>query len=96
MLLTTTDDIPGRGPIELLGLVDGVSVIATGLGSQLSSASGAKAIGEARTAAIREMTDKAEKLGADAVVGVRYATSDYTNGMCEIIAYGTAARTAKP
>lgn len=96
MLLTTTDDVPGRGPIALLGLVDGVSVVATGLGSQFSSASGAKAIGEARTAAIREMVEKAEKLEADAIVGVHYATSDYTNGMCEIIVYGTAARTAKP
>ncbi len=47
---------------------------------------------EARDQALEEMKADAEQLGADAVIGVRFATSTITSGAAEIVAYGTAIK----
>ena len=49
-------------------------------------------IREARQIATRRMVDEAEKLGADAIVGVKYGSSAVMQGAAEVIAYGTAVK----
>ena len=47
---------------------------------------------EARQIATKRMVDAAEALGADAVVGLRYASASVMQGAAEVIAYGTAVK----
>ncbi len=47
---------------------------------------------EARALATKRMVDEAEKLGADAVVNIRYASAAVMQGAAEVMAYGTAVR----
>ena len=50
------------------------------------------AITAARQIATKRMVDEAEKLGADAIIGVRYGSSAVMQGAAEVLAYGTAVR----
>jgi uncharacterized protein YbjQ (UPF0145 family) len=47
---------------------------------------------EARQLATKRMVDEAEELGADAVVGLRYGSSQVMDGAAEVLAYGTAVK----
>jgi len=49
-------------------------------------------LNEARQIATKRMADAAEALGADAVIGVRYATSSVMQGAAEVVVYGTAVK----
>ena len=49
-------------------------------------------LSKAREEAVQRMISQAEKLGADAVVGVRFATSQTMAGAAEILVYGTAVK----
>ena len=49
-------------------------------------------LNEARQIAVKRMVDEAKELGADAVIGVRYGSSQVMNGAAEVIAYGTAVK----
>ena len=49
-------------------------------------------LNEARQIATKRMVDAAEALGADAVVGLRYASSSVMQGAAEVVAYGTAVK----
>ena len=49
-------------------------------------------LNEARQIATKRMVDEAEKLGADAIVGVRYGSSAVMQGAAEVVAYGTAVK----
>lgn len=100
MLLVNIDHIPGT-QFEVLGLVEGSVVqsqdsltdFATGfmkmVGGELKFDT--ELLTEARRIATQRMVEEAEKLLADAVVNVRYATSQISVG-AEIIAYGTAVK----
>lgn len=104
MLITTTDTIPGREVVETLGLVSGNVVRARAIGRDLVAAvrniTGGDVkeyrdlLAQSRADAIARMTGEAEKLGADAVVGMRFATADVMQGTAEILAYGTAVKLA--
>lgn len=104
MLITTTDTIPGREVVETLGLVSGNVVRARAIGRDLVAAvrniTGGDVkeyrdlLAQSRADAIARMTEEAEKLGADAVVGMRFATADVMQGTAEILAYGTAVKLA--
>lgn len=101
MLLTTTDTIPGRD-YEVLGLVIGNFVNSKNMFSDLGQSLKAVVGGElkaytqmmasARHEATMRMTASAEQLGADAVVGVRYVSSEILQGCAELTAYGTAVK----
>lgn len=101
MLLTTTEQIPGR-EYDLLGLVKGSTVqsknLGRDLGASLKTLVGGEIRGytqmmeEARAVATQRMIDEAAALGADAVIGVRYNSSSVMQGASEITAYGTAVR----
>ncbi len=49
-------------------------------------------IREARQIATRRMVDEAEKMGADAIIGVKFGSSTVMQGAAEVIAYGTAVK----
>ena len=101
MKLFTIETIPGR-ELEALETVMGAVVFSKHLGRDLMA--GLKTLvggeikgytemlDEARSIATKRMVDEAERLGADAVVGLRYATSSVMQGAAEVVAYGTAVR----
>ena len=101
MLLTTTESIPGRS-YEILGIVKGNMIqtrnIGRDIGQGLKSMGGGELstytemMNESRAVATKRMVEEAEKLGADAVVMMRYSTSTVMQGAAEIIAYGTAVK----
>ena len=102
MIVITTETVPGREVAEVLGVVTGNIVQARNIGRDiqagLRSVVGGKVgvysemLSEARAEATRLMVTDAEGLNADAVVNVRYTTSAISQGMSEILAYGTAVR----
>ena len=103
MMVTTTDNLPGREIKEVLGIVFGSCVQMKHLGKDLRAA-GRNIIGgeskaytelleEARRTAMQRMIEDAKLNGADAVVGMRYATAQTMGGAAEIIAFGTAVKT---
>lgn len=102
ILITTTDEIKGREISEVLGLVRGNTIRARHVGSDIVAGlksivggeikSYVKAVTEAREEALERMVKEAEALGADAVVGMRFAGSQVMAGSAEILAYGTAVK----
>ncbi len=101
MLIYTTDYISEK-KLETLGLVKGSTIQTKHIGKDISQAfkhlvgGELKAYNEmmtdARALATERMIEEAEKLKADAVVSVRYATSAVMQGAAEVIVYGTAVK----
>jgi len=102
MIISTLDQIPNQEISENLGIARGSTVRAKNIGKDIFA--GFKNIvggeiheytklqADSREEAIQRMIDDANTLGADAVVGVRLATSMVTQGAAEILAYGTAVK----
>jgi uncharacterized protein YbjQ (UPF0145 family) len=100
MILASSDDIPGRRIIKTLGLVRGSSIRARNVGRSIIAhlrvlvggeiTEYTKVIAEAREQALDRMIAEAEKLGANAIVAVRFGTAEMMSAAAEIIAYGTA------
>ncbi|HPC97188.1 MAG TPA: YbjQ family protein [Sedimentisphaerales bacterium] len=100
MLLSTTDTIAGKTITRHLGLVRGNTIRARHLGKDILAglrnlvggeiAEYTKLLGESREQAIDRMIEEAQKLGANAIVGVRFSTSEVMTHAAEILAYGTA------
>lgn len=105
MIIATTDNIAGKTITETLGLVQGGIVRAKHLGSDFAAGMRNLVGGEvkgytemmehSRQDATDRMVAEAKKLGADAVVGVRYGSSTLMGGAAEILAYGTAVKLKK-
>ena len=105
MPLATTPDITGRKTTKTLGLVQGQTVYAIWLGNDLSAllrlvlggelTEYTDMMGKAREIACRRMTAQAVKLGADAVVNVRYMTTSVVGSAAELLVYGTAVKLGK-
>ena len=99
MLLLTIDYVPGI-EIDALGMVKGSVVQSKNLGKDfmagMKTLVGGELTGytemlqEARQIATKRMVDDAERLGADAVVNIRYTSSAIMQGAAEVTAYGTA------
>jgi uncharacterized protein YbjQ (UPF0145 family) len=100
MLLSTTHTIEGKRIIKHLGLVRGNTIRARHLGRDIMAGlrnvvggeitDYTKMMAESREQAIDRMTEEAEKLGANAIVGVDFATSMMMSMASEILVYGTA------
>ena len=101
MLLLNIEYVPGR-EIEALGLVKGSVVQSKNFGKDFMAGmktlvggeieSYTDMLNEARQIATKRMVDAAEALGADAVIGLRFASSSVMQGAAEVIAYGTAVK----
>ena len=102
MVITTIETVPGKTVKEALGVVKGQVVQSKHMGSDIAAGFRSMVGGEvkgytdmlnkAREAATNRMIDEAEKLGADAIVGVRYGSSSVMAGASEMLAYGTAVK----
>ncbi|HRU40296.1 MAG TPA: YbjQ family protein [Candidatus Goldiibacteriota bacterium] len=102
MIITNIETVPGKTIVEHYGLVAGNTVRAKHIGrdimASLKNIVGGELKGytellrESRQEAMRRMTEQAEKMGANAVVNVRFATSSITMGAAELYVYGTAVK----
>ncbi len=102
MTISTTDKIPNKEIIEILGIARGSTVRARSIGRDIFA--GLKNIvggeieeytklqAQSREQALQRMIDDAQRLGADAIVNVRFTTSMIMQGASEILAYGTAIK----
>src|SRR5437667_2077598 len=105
MLITTMNDAPGQEDAEVYGEVMGLTVRSRNIGSQigagLKSILGGelkgmtKALVDSRHEVIERMTAEAEAKGADAIIAMRFDTSEMGQNWTEICAYGTAVRVKK-
>jgi len=101
MLIVTTEYISGK-ELEMLGMVKGSTIQSKHIGKDIAQSfktlvggelkSYTEMMNDARALATKRMVEEAEKMGADAVVGVRYASSAVMQGAAEVMAYGTAVK----
>ena len=104
MIVATTDELPETTIVETLGIVRGSTVRARHVGRDVMAwfrnlVGGevdeyTRLLAEAREESLQRMIERAEEMGADAIVGTRFITAGVTQGAAEIVAYGTAVRTA--
>lgn len=102
MLISTTENIPGRPIKRFFGVVSGGTVQSKRIGREIGAAirnlfggelaDHTELLQECREDALARMAAEAEKLGANAVVNVRFSTSRITQGAAEMFAYGTAVQ----
>jgi uncharacterized protein YbjQ (UPF0145 family) len=102
MIIVNTDFVPKKEITETLGLVRGNTIQAKSIGKDIKAgfrhmAGGeikeyTEMLAESREIALKRMTDKAEKMGANAVINIRFMTSAIMGGAAEILAYGTAVK----
>jgi uncharacterized protein YbjQ (UPF0145 family) len=102
MILTNTETVPGKNIIEHFGIVSGSTVRAKHVGRDimagLKNLVGGELKGytellqDSRKQATDRMEEQARKLGANAIVNVRYATSSVAQGASELYVYGTAVK----
>jgi len=104
IVLSTTNGIDGKPAKEYLGIVTGETIIGAnifkdffaGIRDIVGGRSGSyeKVLREAKDTALKEMTDEAMRLGADAVIGIDldYETVGSTGGMLMVTASGTAVK----
>ncbi|KRO85979.1 MAG: hypothetical protein ABR90_01985 [Cryomorphaceae bacterium BACL29 MAG-121220-bin8] len=103
MIITTTETLPNKTITESLGIARGSTVRARNVGRDIF-ATFKKLVGgeieeytklqaDSREQALSRMISDAEKLGANAIVNVRFMTSVITKGASEVLAYGTAVKT---
>ena len=105
MIVTTMNDIPGYAVDEVYGEVMGLTVRSRNLGSQigagLKSILGGelkgmtKALVESRQQVMERMVEEAEAKGANAIIAMRFDTSEMGGQWTEICAYGTAVKVHK-
>ena len=105
MIVTTMNDIPVYEVDEVYGEVFGLTVrsrnIGSQIGAQLKSILGGelkgmtKALVDSRQEVMERMIGEAEQKGANAIIAMRFDTSDMGGNWTEICAYGTAVRVRK-
>ena len=100
MIITTTDSIPDKRIVKTIGLVRGNTIRARHVGRDILAAlrnllggeiqDYTKLLGESREQALDRMVDEARRVGANAIVGLRFSTSVVMTAASEMLAYGTA------
>jgi uncharacterized protein YbjQ (UPF0145 family) len=100
MMVTTIEGIPGKRIAKTLGIVRGNTIRARHVGRDILAAlrnivggeirEYTKLMAESREQALDRLTDEAARLGANAIVGLRFSTSYLSAGAAELLAYGTA------
>jgi len=100
MIVATTNDLPGYRVVRVIGLVRGITVrsrsIVGSIGGALQSIVGGNitiftSLAEtARQEALDLMVSHAAEMGANAVIAMRHDGNEITDGITEMLAYGTA------
>jgi len=105
MIITTGNEVAGFEIVEYLGIVRGIVVRATGIGRGIVG--GLKSIAggnieefthvceTARIEASNRMVAHALQIGASAIIGMRYDSTEFLAGTTEVLAYGTAVKLNK-
>ncbi|MBL6594310.1 MAG: YbjQ family protein [Flavobacteriales bacterium] len=102
MIISTTENIPNKEVVEILGIARGSTVRARNVGRDIFAAvknlvggeitEYTKLQADSREQALQRMKEDALKLNADAIINVRITTSMIMQGVAEILAYGTAVK----
>ena len=105
MIVTTMNDIPGYEVDEVFGEVMGLTVRSRNVGSQIGASLKSilggelkgmtKALVDSRKEVMERMVQEAEAKGANAIIAMRFDTSELGTGWTEICAYGTAVKVTK-
>ncbi len=105
MIVTTGNEVAGHAISNYIGIVRGIVVrspnIAQGFLGGLKQIVGgniesyAQVCEAARQDAYERMVEHARERGADAVIGMRYDATEFTQGVTEVLAYGTAVKLAR-
>jgi uncharacterized protein YbjQ (UPF0145 family) len=105
MIVVTVHQIPGYDIAEVLGIVEGNTIRARSVFRDISAflkniiggeiEEYTKLLAESRDQAVDRMVEQAESLGADAILDMRFSTSEIMSGAAEILAYGTAVKLRK-
>ncbi len=105
MLISTMNDVPGHDIVEVYGEVFGLTVRSRNIGSQIGSSVKAifggelkgmtTALTDSRHQVIERMVAEAEAKGANAIIAMRFDTSEMGPNWTEICAYGTAVKIEK-
>lgn len=100
MLVVTTNEVPGHRVIRVIGLTRGITVRSRnvisdaigGLQSMLGGRVGAyvKLAEASRAEALEHLVEEAQRVGANAVLAMRYESNEIMEGVTEVLAYGTA------
>jgi len=100
VILATTESLPGYRIVKVLGLVRGNTVRTRHMGhdimAHLKNVVGGevmeytKMMAECREQSLDRLSAEANELGADAVLGIRFVTSEIMQSASELLAYGTA------
>ena len=105
VIITTGEEIPGFKIAKILGIARGNTVRARNIGRDIGA--GFKSIvggeiktysemtSQSRDEAFNRMVNDAVKMGADAVIGMRFSTSMVMQGASEMLAFGTAVKVKK-
>ena len=102
MILSTTDQIPNKEISEILDIARGSTVRARNIGRDIFAglknlvggeiSEYTKLLAQSREQAMQRMVKDAERLGADAIINIRFTTSMVMQGCSEILVYGTAVK----
>lgn len=102
MIVTTGNDVPGYRITEFLGVVRGVIVRSPSIGQGIMGGlkqivggnieSYARVCDQARQDAYDRMVLHAQAFGADAIIGMRYDATEFSQATTEVLAYGTAVK----
>lgn len=102
MIVVNTETVPGRRVVEALGVVRGSTIRAKHIGRDIMAGlrnivggevkEYTEMLTETRNESVHRMKEEARALGADAVVNLRFTTSQVMAGAAELLAYGTAVR----
>lgn len=102
MLISTTENIPGKEIVEVIDIARGSTVRARNIGRDIFAglknlvggeiSEYTQLMADAREQAINRMVADAQSIGADAVINVRFTTAMVMQGCSEILAYGTAVK----
>ena len=100
MIYSNTEFVTGREIKEMLGLVRGNTIQAKSIGKDIKAGfrhmvggeikEYTEMLAESREIALKRMEEKAQSLGADAIINIRFMTSSIMGGASEILVYGTA------
>jgi len=102
IITSTTTEIPGKKVVKILGVVRGNTIRARHLGRDIAAGfkqivggeikSYTQMLSQAREEAFNRMVNQAVELKADAIINIRFTTSNVMQGAAEILAYGTAVK----
>ena len=102
LIISTTEEIPGKKVVQVLGVARGNTVRARNIGRDIGAGFKNLVGGEIKTysdmtsqsrdEAYNRMVNNAIEMGADAIIGMRFMTSMVMQGASEMLAYGTAVK----